>query len=412
MAGDKRMPIDNSALLYLSLLRKNHANTYRFSVTLREAVRPDVLQRAADNVFQRFPGIFAGFHPGFFAYSLEPVAAAPRVMPDTALLRTLSREEVHACPYRILYSGCVVSVEMFHALTDGYGAMATIRALIWEYLHLAQGVAMPEWKQNPEEEFRDAYLDHAQDKPGSAPNRSAYQLPGKDRNWDVKAECRTFSTGELLAAAKRFGVSLTALLSGIMAESIMELQQENRAGKCLPVRIMVPVDLRKLNPSGTLRNYILYALPTLEPEQTGLSRGERLQLMHEQLREQVTQAYLYPQAARNVRLQNAFAFRLLPRRIKCALTRLSYSFYGERNSSITLTNLGTVDFPPEVKPYIRGVEVHLTPRRKSPYNCALITYGNETRISITRFNEQPDFEELFFRKLRQALSEGPDQNGG
>ena len=33
--------------------------------------------------------------------------------------------------------------------------------------------------------------------------------------------------------------------------------------------------------------------------------------MHKQLREQVTQAYLYPQAARNVRLQNAFAFRLV-----------------------------------------------------------------------------------------------------
>ena len=69
-----------------------------------------------------------------------------------------------------------------------------------------------------------------------------------------------------------------------MAESIMEIQRQQKQSRRLrPVRIMVPVDLRKLFPCKTLRNYILYALPTLETEQADLPVGERMRLFAHQL---------------------------------------------------------------------------------------------------------------------------------
>ena len=404
------MAIDNSALMYLSLLRRDHANTYRFTVRLTDPVHPHVLQQAADRIFHRFPGIFAGFHPGFFSYSQVPAAAAPVVRQDDGLLRTLSKEEVRCCPYRIFHAGNEISVEIFHALTDGFGAMATIRALLGEYLYLLHGIRSPERttvcaedSENLGEELRDAYLDHSEETPASVPNRTACLLPNNQRNWEVKAVSRPFLTDRLLRGAKACGVSLTAFLTGIMAESIQELQ----FGEGKPVRIMVPIDLRKLNPSKTLRNYILYALPTLEPEQARLPRNQRMEILHRQLREQVTAEYLFPQVARNVRLQGMLLFRMLPLPVKRLLTRVSYGIYGERNSSITLTNLGNVTFSAELRPYVREMDVLLTPRRKSPYNCALISCGGETRISITRFNQHPNFEERFFRKLEEALPEEP-----
>ena len=80
-----------------------------------------------------------------------------------------------------------------------------------------------------------------------------------------------------------------------------------------------------------------------------------------------------------------------------------YAMRGECTSSITLTNLGSVVFSEEMKQYVRGIDVWLTPRRGSPYNCSVISCGDQLRINITRFAARPEMEELFFSKLRAAV---------
>ena len=257
----------------------------------------------------------------------------------------------------------------------------------------------PDW----DTELRDSYLDHAQAKPRGMTNRYAYQLRGRNRDWQTKISVEHFSTGALLRASKNQGVSMTAMLSGIMAEAIMELQQKHRPRKHKPVRIMVPVDLRRQFQSRTLRNFILYALPTMEPGEMHLPRLERLRRFQEQIRSQMRKETLAGQIARNVRIQRNPLFRVIPRAVKCAAMRMVYLFCGERNSSITLTNLGPVLLSEELRQYVNKIEVHLTPRRKSPYNCGLISCGDVTSISISRFGAEPELEPLFFSKLRTML---------
>ena len=67
-----RSDIDNSAILYLALIRKDHTNVYRFTLTMSEQVDAALLQKAVDRVHGRFPSIFAGFRPGFFRYTQVP----------------------------------------------------------------------------------------------------------------------------------------------------------------------------------------------------------------------------------------------------------------------------------------------------------------------------------------------------
>ena len=406
----RSFPIDNSAILYFSQLQNNHSNVYRFSVTLSEEICPATLQQAADGVCSRFPTIIAGFHPGFFSYSVIPAQQAPAVSRDPGLLRTMGMDEIRSCAYRIYYNGCTVSIEAFHALTDGYGAICSLRTLIAEYLRLRYGVISPEQTEMLQQssidwqsELHDAYLPHGKEKPGSVPNRRAYQLPAHPHDWTVKTVSRQFSTQKMLAAARARGVSLTAFLSCIMAECIMEIQQREKKRRMSPVRIMVPVDLRRLFPSRTLRNFVLYALPTIEVKQALLERKERMQKIHQQLKEQISPAYLVPQMARNVRMQASWLYRMIPRAIKCLALQMIYRFMGEINSSITLTNLGNVTFSDPLKPYIRDMEVMLTPRRKSPYNCAVISMGDSLRVNVTRFAASAEVEDLFFQKLHTAI---------
>lgn len=407
----KQYPIDYSAILYLAQMRRNHTNVYRFAVTMKEAVCPELLQMAVNRIYTRFPTIFAGFQPGFFSYCVVPSEKAPCIAEDPGVLYTMPAAEIRSCAYRVYYSENKIIIEAFHALTDGYGAVASLRTLVAEYLFLRYGVdsgerrEMLEQEPDWEAELQDAYLDYSGEKSARMPGRYAYQLPGEDRNWKAKDSIRQFATQKLLQAARRYGVSMTAFLSCIMAESIMEIQNNHaKTGKKQPVRIMVPIDLRRLFPSKTLRNFILYALPTMECSEASHSREIRMKCFHSQLQQQATKKVLGQQISANVIPQRLLLFRIIPLCLKLAAMRLAYRFFGESNSSITLTNLGPVVLSEELKSHIQNIEVLLTPRSKSPYNCSVISCGDVTNICITRFGAVPELEELFYRKLHVALN--------
>lgn len=403
--------VDNSAILYLSLIKPHHTNVYRFTMTLTEPVNPKTLQTALNHITPRFPTIIAGFRPGFFGYTMVPAQQPPVVQPDPGLLHTMRMEEITCCAYRVYYRGNQISFEAFHALTDGYGAVASFTTLVAEYLRLAHGISIPventlrEISQLPlESELEDAYELHQAGEPLHLPSRYSYQLPRQEQSdWQVQTCARTYPTAEVLAAARRLGVSATGMLSGLMASTIMELQQRQNAKAKLPVRVMVPVDLRRMFASTTLRNFILYALPTLEPRDEKKPLTEVLRSFHSQIQQQVEPKRMAAIMAYNVRTQSAPWFRAIPRAVKCFAMRTAYRFFGESNSSITLTNLGGVRLPEAMAPYVTGLEVILTPRAGSPYNCAVISLGERMTVNLSRFGNDHALEELFFGKLESAL---------
>lgn len=402
--------VDNSALLYLALMRRRHTNTYRFTMTMTEEVDPVALQQAMDRIYRRFPTIIAGFRREFLRFTVVPAASAPVVLPDPGMLIPMTKREIKTCAYRVFYSGRHISLEAFHALTDGYGAVASFTTLVAEYLRIRNHMDIPvcntlrSLEEDPmEHELEDAYLTHQQGRPLHLPSRYAYQLPGENLDSRVYPCARDYATDAVLKAARSHGVSMTSLLSGIMASSIMEVQSRHTE-KLKPVRIMVPVDLRRMFGSNTLRNFILYTLPTMEPAEAKLPLRELLHRFQTQMKEQLDPKRMASIMAYNVRTQASFLFRLIPVNLKCAIMRLVYKYFGESNSSITLTNLGNVTLPAEMAPHVEGIQCTLTPRAGSPYNCAVIALGGRLTITLSRFCHQPELEEIFFAKLDAVLA--------
>jgi len=407
--NQKTYPVDNSAILYLALMRRRHTNTYRFTMTMTDPLDPAALQQAADRVFRRFPTIIAGFRPGFFRYTVVPADRPPQVNPDPGCLLTMTPREIRTCACRIFYRERDISLEAFHALTDGYGAVAFLTTMTAEYLRIRNQARIPvgctlrSLEEEPEDrELEDAYLIHQQGRPLHLPSRYAYQLPGGNPDFRVYPCARSYPTEAVLKAARSLGVSMTSLLSGIMASSIMEVQSRHTQN-LKPVRIMVPVDLRRMFGSTTLRNFILYALPTMEPADRRLPLRELLSRFQTQMKEQLDPKRMASIMAYNVRTQASLLFRCIPRAWKCAAMRIAYRFFGESNSSITLTNLGNVTLPDEMAPHVQGIRCILTPRAGSPYNCAVIALGGRLTITLSRFCHQPELETVFFAKLNEVL---------
>ena len=408
----RKYAVDNSSILYLALIRKYHTNIFRFTMTMTENVQPELLQTAVNRIYRRFPTIIAGFRPGFFQYSQVPAETPPQVLPDPGLLINMTREEIAQCAYRIYYHAKDISIEGFHAASDGYGMIASFSSLIAEYLHLRYKIEIPVGypvfdpnEEVKESETEDSYLKYADSKPLHMPSRYSYQLPGyHPKCGPVCRETMVYPVSDLLAASRKYGVSITALLSAVMASSIMELQHLRKEKKYFPVRIMVPIDLRKIFPSKTLRNFILYALPTMETSQYGCSIRELADSFSQQIKAHLEKENLGGIIAYNVKNQKMPLFRALPSGAKCFLMRLAYRFFGESNSSLTMTNLGNLALPKEMVPYVESFMLTMMPRMRSPYNCGMYSYNGTFYINLCRFPKESQLEEIFSRKLHQVLA--------
>ena len=70
--------LDNAALIFPAIIRKNWNNVFRVSATLKEPVDPEVLDRAIEELRPRFPTCFVRLRTGFFWYYLETITKAPK----------------------------------------------------------------------------------------------------------------------------------------------------------------------------------------------------------------------------------------------------------------------------------------------------------------------------------------------
>lgn len=413
--NSKGYPLDNSGIIHLAAARKWHTNSFRFCITLTEQVDKFTLQRALCSITPRFPTIVAGITNNFFQFRVIPVTVAPSILYQREVLLPMTMQEINRCAMRVLYSEKQIIGEFFHALTDGTGGYQFMMALLAEYFHLKHGLALPKdgtvllAEEPPSaEEVADDYFTYSGSKTEPLKCKKVYQLPGKAA--DGARLCLTpkmFSTQRILTVAHRYGVSLTVFLTAIMAAAVAEIQQKhlNSNQRAKPIQIMVPVNLRRRFSSRSVRNFSLYALPRLEPNEIGLPFEELLQIIKKQLEEQTSKEKMAAAMATNTKLEQMAFMKVLPLFIKCSILRLAHRLYGEQTSCISLSNLGAVSLSKELEPYISYMEMVLTPRISSPYNCGVISIGDHCAITISRYCDEPELEEYFFKKLSYYIAE-------
>ncbi|MBE6038462.1 MAG: hypothetical protein E7218_04585 [Anaerofustis stercorihominis] len=407
--------LDNSAIIHLATMRKNHTNCYRFTFTLNEAVCPQTLRKAVEHITPRFPTIIAGIRSGFFRYTLTPSETPPQVKEDSICLATMTKEEIKNCALRVLYGENSISVEFFHSLTDGHGAITLMNTLLAEYLHIKHGIDVVTGEMlldinesSKESEEADEFFTYAADKATGLKSDNVYLLPGtlcaKD---EVLADIGTYDTDTILRAAKKHNVSVTMLLCAVMLRAVSEVQKRHRnsSSQNKPVQLMVPINLRKLFPGKTLRNFSLYALPRVDADEIKRPLKETLQSVKKQFAIQFTKEYQAGIMATHTKPDRMYILKIVPLWIKCAVLRIIHDLCGDKNSALTLTNLGIISLPEQMNPYVSDMFVVLTPRRRSPYNCGIVTCKGKMKITVSRKCRETELSDIFFRMLDEIIAD-------
>ena len=398
--------LDSSAIIYMALLQIRMSNVFRVSVNLKEDVDLQILQETVDVLTPRFPSMIAGIRSGSFDYWVVPVSEPPKVMQETKPLTYMSRKEIRKCALRVLYKNKTIAVEIFHGVADGRASSVFLKALIAEYLKRKHGVECNEddkiiLPSMPilEEEVSDSFRTYSRKKRRPFFHYDSYRFLTVKRLTDIHIVSVIFDTKSLLEVAHKYGTTLTLFLGAVMLESVMQIQNQSKRPrkKLKPVHLMVPIDLRTQFPSRTLRNFALQGYLSMYPENIDMPFEELLKILSSDIQRQFSYETLSSLITETVVMQKYVKW--IPLGIKSLAVMCTLNFVEENTSALFFSNLGELQLPEKLKPFIDDVEFTLTPRTCSPYNCGIVSFDNKLRINISVSGESHGLEHTFLQKL-------------
>ena len=370
-----------------------------------------VLQSALDVTVRRFPSMCVRLRRGLFWYYFQQRERAPAVREENSYPVTrMSRREIRTCAFRVIAYEKRIAVEFFHAVTDGNGGMVFLKSLTAEYLQQKYGIAvrategvLGRLEEPREEELEDSFLKYAGNVNASRREPNAWHPWGTpESDGFLNLTCFRMETKAVLEKAHAYDVSLTAFLCAALMMALQDMQAEQvpslRARK--PIRVQIPVNLRKLFLSSTLRNFALYTTPEIDPRLGEYSFSEICQAVKHRMGLDVNPKIMSSRIAVNVSSEKMAVVRIMPLFLKNAVMKAVFDAVGEKKSCLCFSNLGQVRLPEEMLPFVQRFDFILSAQATAPQNCSALSFGDHLYINFTRDIREPDLEAHFFRVLR------------
>ncbi|MGM9974810.1 MAG: alpha/beta hydrolase [Clostridiaceae bacterium] len=408
----KWMRLDNAAKIYPAAKRRNWNNVFRLSMTLKDKVEEDILQLSLEITIRRFPSIAVRLRRGMFWYYLEQIPHGPEVVKDKSYpLSRMPFDDIRKCAFRVLYYENRIAVEFFHALTDGTGGMIFLKSLVAEYISRKYHKEIPSthgildrYEPPKEEELEDSFLKNYGKVSMSRKESTAYRLSGTpEADGFLNNITCMFKVSEVLAQSKAYGVTLTEFIAAVMIMSIMEIQKKKIISpkRLKPVKVLIPVNLRKLFKSETLRNFVLYVTPGINPKMGSYTLEEVCKAVHHQMGVELNQKHMRARMTTNVKSEKKVILKVMPLFVKNFAMKLVYDAVGEKKSCLSISNLGAITLPEEMKEYVKRMDFVLGVQATNPNNCGVLSYGDILYINFIRNIKEPELESTFCRIMKE-----------
>jgi NRPS condensation-like uncharacterized protein len=407
------LPLDNAAKIYPAVQSQEHTTVFRISAILNQPVNINSLLHAIGIMESRFPYFKVCLRRGFFWYYLEYVEQHLSPVPDDrGLCRAfINQPKKDAVLFRIAVVSNRISAEFSHILTDGTGAVVFLTSLLQVYFR-ERGIKVPD---NPfvhldatmsDQEFVDAYNQFFKsDIPPVVQYTKAFHLPFK---LTVKPRFHVLvailSLNEIKSKAREKGVSITDYLVALYLLVLQEIHHEmpkySRYGRKKILRVQVPMNLRKIFPTKSLRNFSLFVLPEIDLRLGRYTFDEIIKMVYHKMRLETDEKIINKIISRNVGSERNMIVRSIPLLLKNLILHFKYYSQGANQYSGVVTNLGKVELPEEVLQQIgHFVFIPPPPNRKLKVNCGVIGFKDELVISFGNITNSNDLEKKYFRFL-------------
>lgn len=388
---NKWYKLDNAAKIYPAFASKKDPATFRVAAVLKHEVDKDRLQEALEKTIKDFPSMGVTLKKGLFWYYLDENPRPPQVMEEEKMpCAYVELKKSKGYLFHVFYYKKRVSLECFHALTDGYGAFEFLKAILYNYFFIGEDDSIRLVGNRPED-VEDAYKKHA---------GQVYVEPEKTRAVHVKGtpidkegayvDHGVLSGKELNQVAKSYGTTITVLLVALYIKSIFKISKKG------PVVITVPVNLRKIFESETLRNFSYVINVVCKKDDT---LEHLIPLISDQFASQLDKEYLRGQFTKNVAYEKKLFLKIAPTDLKSVFLRMARNTQSKKIVTSILTNPGIIKLPEKMMPYVELLECVLYASKPHYINMGIATYDDKMVISMSRGIKEKDLIHTFYTML-------------
>lgn len=419
--------LDNASNIFLAARNSVDTKVFRLTVELTEAVNPTILQQALTRIYEEYPLFHSVLRRGIFWYYLEKSDVNPRVQLETKPpVQAIYEEGSKNFMFRVLYKENRIHLEVFHALTDGTGAMWFFEDLVTEYIRLQY--ELEEEKEysvtsREKEDLEDSFKRYFREKKerirtdrfydplkkivrfGSNTGKfivNPFEQPASKKVYQVKGTYTPdnrprivnvhMPVKEALALAREMDVSLTMYMTAVYILAVYETREVQE--KETTISVSIPINLRQLFPSTTVRNF--FSTTTVEYT---FKEGEEPKLynicqsLNEQFKPQLEKEGLENRLKRYVEFETIPAARIIPRPLKDLGLKVVNAM-NNRSITVAMSNLGRVNLPEETKRHIRNLYFYTSVIR--PQFC-IISYNDTLNVTFTSPYVETDIFKHFVR---------------
>lgn len=255
-------------------------------------------------------------------------------------------------------------------------------------------------EQAPAKELVDDFHKYATSKAkANITDKHVYHPDGKKMPKHlVNITCGIMSFKEVHALAKAKGVTVTEFFAAIMLDIHLRKQlRENRKQK--EVSVQIPINLRNVFPSETMRNFSICLMVKVDPTYGEYTFDELLTQVSLQLRLARDEKKINATISKHVRIEKNFFLKFLPLPVKNVALNVATLVGAEQTTSVYLTNLGEVTLPEEMIPFVEKALFVPSPGIRTAARCGMVSFNDRLVFTIANSYKENDIEREFFTTL-------------
>ena len=395
--------LDNAAKIFPPNSKKSDTKVFRFACELYDNVDKNVLQNALNITVDAFPLYKSIIKSGVFWYYFEashfkPVVVEENLPPCSPLYDRNNKTLL----FRVMYYKKRINFEVYHALSDGAGALQFFKTLVFHYITIKyeykfkDKVPLLDIKASAAQKMDDSFQKYYSTPASDIKKKKvkAYKIRGmKIPEYRISVIEGIIPVDAIIQKVKEYNTSLTIFLAAILMCAINEdipLRHKKRS-----VVLSIPVNLRNYFHSETARNFFGVINVSYNFASGSGELQEVIEHLKNEFRENLTAEVLAKRINNLSSLEHNFLLRAIPLFIKDIALKIANSIV-DRSYTSTLSNVGRVDVPDEIKQFISSFDIFVSTNKLQACMCS---YENKLRISFTSAFVSTEVQRRFFKQL-------------
>lgn len=404
--------LDNASKIFPATCSYRDPKVFRIACELFETVDREVLQKALDAAIERFPLYKSALRRGVFWFYFETSDIQPTVEKENnPVCAPIYRKYERNLLFRVFYYKKRINLEVFHALSDGTGALWFMKTLVYHYLvikhknELEGKVQELNYNASISEKMDDSFIRHY---PGWDLKQqfiwnkkedklvNAYHIKGsKNEENRVKVIEGSMSAKEVLDRARKHNTTLTVLLASIFIASIYQDMPMRK--KRYPVVLSIPINLRQFFKSETARNFFSTMNVGYSLKNKDVDLDEVIGSLNERFKRELTEERLNRHLNWLISLERNPLARVVPLPLKKISLRIG-NMVMDLGITAAVSNVGRIDMPSEFEKYI--CQFSIIPNVKRP-QMAICTYADRLVVTFASPFRETELQKTFFRVLSE-----------